>query len=385
MISFFRKPKKMQYKAFAKNGVIAGIYNSKEHVEKDLKNGYIASYTEVLEQEMGIDGKFYDKGKAPKHLLFKGLKDKIIISYYRIKNFLFPMFKFLKPSLFQFFLIIFAALCGLAYLYASDLYSILKSDKDVLNLVTSLSPAVIGLFSILIAMFSIIYTQSSLKQQREQWLEGEYIKREAEILLEFRNAFADSQESANWFLHTLLRPRRFGNFTPTHEQLTIKIEVYCKHFNNLNNINRLYNKNQFIFRKYDIDESMVYIEAILNTIVWLDGKDMVATFHKKDETGEEYILNEYGEIAGCFITHLDFNKFKHHKNTIEKLAKETKDRDNEKQLSKYIEEASSSFGKLMFKLDELTTYYNGSLPNKLKIRQMTFFQDAEEFFKSARK
>lgn len=381
MFGFFKKIKKKQYKAFAKNGVVTGIYNSKVQVEESLRKGYIASYIEVPEQERGIDGKFYDKGKAPKHPLFKRFKFQMIIFYYKMKEFLFPLLKFLKPTLFLFLLIVFIFICGLIYLYTPHLYSILKRDKYIFDFMSTVAPAIVGMFSILTAVFSIIYTKVSLQQQREQWLKGEYIKREAEILLEFRNAFEDTRESINWVLYTLFRPMRFGNFTPSQEQLTIKKEIYFQHFNKLNRINELYNKNQFIFKKYDIDEAMEYIIVLLNTISCLDGNDLVAIFYKKDETAEEYLINEYGKIVGSFLSLFDFNKFKHRKDVFEKLTKVTKDRDSEKQVELYIEECSSSFVKLMFRLDELTTYYDGRLPPKLKGRTMRFFQSAELTFK----
>lgn len=367
---------KKQYKAY-KNGIVIGIYNSKEMAENDLKSGYLDKYEEVPEQ-IQYKGHFFNKFGAPLGYYFSIIKFKCYNIYYRFiqpiqKLIIISIKKFFVPILLLsiFFLLIWLCFIGFRHI---------PSDKCWIDFVAAIAPAIVGFCSIIIAIYSIIYTKKSIIQQQEQWIKNEFIKREAQILINFREKFYDSKNSIFWFLHTFMQPYRCSNFIPTQEQLTIKIETFNFHYNKLKELNDLYNENQLIYRKYDINKPMVYIIALLKSITFMDGNDMYAIFSQKTENNMEYIRPESIKFCNSFLTLLDFEFADKNKNITKTLQKLNNKKDHENRLNKYIEKASSDFTNLMFKLDELTTYYNGDMPNNLKRRESYFCSTAEEYF-----
>ena len=56
-----------------------------------------------------------------------------------------------------------------------------------------------------------------IELQKKQWLSDIYMKREAEILLEFRDAFYLAQQSIGWFLSVMLSPLRMQKMFPEQD------------------------------------------------------------------------------------------------------------------------------------------------------------------------
>lgn len=367
---------KKQYKAY-KNGIVVGIYHSKEMAEKDVKSGYLDRYEEVPEQ-IQFSGKFYNKFGAPKEFYFSILKFKFSEILYR---FIKPPIKFIISSLrkifIPFLLLNFSFLLVLLCIIG---YKHIPSNKCWIDFVSAIAPAIIGFSSTIIAIYSIIYTKKSIIQQQEQWIKNEFIKREAQILINFREKFYDSQDSIFWFLNTFMQPYRCCNFIPSQEDLTIKIETFNHHYNKLKELNDLYNKNQLIYRKHNIDKQMIYITVLLKSITFMNGDDIYAIFSQKTENNIEYIRPESIKFANNFITGLDFELAPKNKDIIKNLQRITQKEDNETRLKKYTEKANSDFINLMFKLDEITTYYNGDMPSNLKRRESYYCPTAEEYF-----
>lgn len=368
---------KRQYKAY-KNGIIVGVYNSKEMAEKEVKSGYLDKYEEVPEQ-IQFNGKFYNKFGAPKEFYFSTIKFKIFEIFYR---FIKPPMKFIVSSLRKIFIpFLLLSISFLLILLCIIGYKHIPSNKCWIDFVSAIAPAIIGIGSTITAIYSIIYTKKSITQQQEQWIKNEFIKREAQILINFREKFYDSQDSIFWFLNTFMQPYRCCNFIPSQEELTIKIEIFNNHYIKLKELNDLYNENQLIYRKHNIDKQMVYITTLLKSITFMNGEDMCAIFSQKTENNIEYIRPESIKFASSFVTGLDFEFAPKNKDIIKNLQKITQKDDIETRLKKYIEKANSDFINLMFKLDEITTYYNGDMPNNLKRRETYKCFTAEEYFK----
>lgn len=368
---------KRQYKAY-KNGIIVGVYDSKEMAAKEVKSGYLDRYEEVPEQ-IQFNGKFYNKFGAPKEFYFNTIKFKIFEIFYR---FIKPPMKFIVNSLRKIFIpFLLLSISFLLILLCIIGYKHIPSDKCWIDFVSAIAPAIIGIGSSITAIYSIIYTKKSITQQQEQWIKNEFIKREAQILINFREKFYDSQDSIFWFLNTFMQPYRCCNFIPSEEELTIKIETFNNHYNKLKELNDLYNENQLIYRKHNIDKQMVYITTLLKSITFMNGEDMCAIFSQKTENNIEYIRPESIKFASSFVTGLDFEFAPKNKDIIKNLQKITQKDDIETRLKKYIEKANSDFINLMFKLDEITTYYNGYMPNNLKRRETYKCPTAEEYFK----
>lgn len=373
---FLDKFTKKQYKAY-KNDIVVGIYHSKETVDKDLASGYIDCYKEVPEQ-IQFNGMFYDKYGAPKEFYFFMIKLKWLEFYCRfIKTPITILIEFIKgillPSFIILFLLILGFLCFIGYKH-------IPSNKCWIDFVSAIAPTIIGICSIIIAIYSIFYTKKSLIQQQEQWIKNEFIKREAQILIDFREKFCATQNSIFWFLDTFMQPYRCNNFIPTEEQLTIKIETFNYHYNKLRELNNLYNKNQLIYRKYNIDSQMAYITTLLKSITLMEGNNICAVFSQKTESCMEYIRPECIKFANSFLTMLDFEFAPKNKDITKTLQKLSKQDNRETRLQEYIDKARSDFTNLMFKLDEITTYYSGKIPDNLKRREMYYCPTAEDYF-----
>lgn len=278
---------------------------------------------------------------------------------------------------------------------------IVVNEKDLIDYIIAFGPLILGIITIIIMCIANCISKRGIKQQnkqfllqlrqeqrnlnqqldlqRKQWLYDVYIQREAKIILEFRDALYNAQYSINWFLYTLMSPLRFQkmtpdqNVTPKPEQLIIKRTTYLKHFEMLNHLNNLYNANQIIFRKYKMEDAIHYINAILDSGHFLKNQDMHYHLIKKDDIGEEYCLKEYGTICGAFITGIAFRLIQpdlRKKEDIEKM--EYINKHPEEKLQEYKQLVSKRLTELMFQLDEMTIYYDGEIPDNMKVRESRF-------------
>ena len=278
---------------------------------------------------------------------------------------------------------------------------IVVNEKDLIDYIIAFGPLIVGIITIIIMCIANCISKRGIKQQnkqfllqlrqeqqnlnqqldlqRKQWLYDVYIQREAKIILEFRDALYNAQHSINWFLYTLMSTLRFQKMTPDQdvtpkpEQLVIKRKTYLKHFEILNHLNSLYNANQIIFRKYKMEDAIYYINAILDSGCFLKKQNIHYHLMKKDDTGEEYCLKEYGTIVGVFITEValrliqpDFRK----KEDIEKM--EYINKYPEEKLQEYKQLVSKRLTELMFQLDEMTIYYEGEITDNMKVRESRF-------------
>ncbi len=257
-----------------------------------------------------------------------------------------------------------------------------KTNQSLSIIANNKSMLYIAIFSILLSFIALIFTYISVKNQnknfkkefelsKNQWLYASYIKREAEVLLEFRDTYNEVQRSINWYLHVFFNPLRYGNFTPTEEQRSIKPELLEYHFLQLAKLNTLYNKNQLIFRKYNIETAMRYINLIMDTCLSLGEKDLKSQFIKKDSSGEEYHLLGYGKIISIFtigmaslLENPDLSK----KEGIEKMTEINNNIPSKFEEYKNIVE--KELISILFKLDELTVFFDGNIPLNLKRREM---------------
>ncbi len=134
-----------------------------------------------------------------------------------------------------------------------------------IELTISIIAAAIAAGAAVAAIYSAYYAKVSMKQQREQWINQEFIKREADVLLEFRQALLDSVESMNWVRQTILRDQPFVHFMLTTNSKE-RTQVVAKHFCKLNRLKELYNSHILIFRKHRLNEKMPHVFAILDVM-----------------------------------------------------------------------------------------------------------------------
>ncbi|MDA3043035.1 MULTISPECIES: hypothetical protein [unclassified Campylobacter] len=198
-----------------------------------------------------------------------------------------------------------------------------------------------------------------LEKQKEQWLYKPYVEREAEILLNFRNLIYRIERIVYWFSENILK--KYLNLKDeANIELDKKFE-FC--YNEISEVNNFYNDNQLILKKYKIDDKVIiYFVAILHTCIKLYNNGIVK---------ENSIYNN--DIKKSIITReilLEFMEL-----IQQELYGTIEINDFETTLYTYSNEINTICSKLQFDLDEITTYFDGNIPNDLKYRKKYIFQN----------
>lgn len=215
--------------------------------------------------------------------------------------------------------------------------------------------------------------QHQVAEQQKQWLNAPYIQREADILINFREMVYNAKSSFLWF-STLLKPyltymKMFPeqDVKQPEDKLVIKFEDYCKHYDILNDLNDFYNRNQMILKKHDIEEEFVFITAILSTSCWLkDTNDFRYNFISEDDNCVKYKLDIIDTFTEFFVNSIEFQKNSNYVPT----------KVTEQKLQQYGDDILRIYFELCRKLDELTTFYNGDLPENLKMKSFKSFPNS---------
>ena len=208
-----------------------------------------------------------------------------------------------------------------------------------------------------------------LDLQKKQWANDTSMKKEMEILLEFRELLFECQNSFHWF-NQVLKPLKYGNFTPKEEQRTFKYKDGVEYSKKLQKLNNLYNGYQFIFIKNGFSEYIEFIIVYLE--VWrtiydeAKGKDLISHFVGNEGETEAYELDIFPTIIRTFSFYI-FNLLNKNElpNPQEYLEK----------YDEYIEIVNIKCTELNFLLDEKLFYFDGKVPDDLKSRSMRFYQD----------
>lgn len=253
-------------------------------------------------------------------------------------------------------------------------------------LITGIVTSFISLF---IANKSNKLQQEQFKEQQRQILKAPYIQREAEIIIAFRGLVYKSQNAFLWF-SDLLKPYRIMNkISPEQdvklkdESLIVKFKDYCENYDILNELNIFYNNNQMILKKNNIEEDFIYITAILRTITLLNNQDdFHYDFISEDDTCVKYKLNVINKIGKTFVSSIDLENF-YKKSSLnvsgEELFKLVNPQNLEEKLLEYSNNIYSVYVNLTRKLDEITTFYDGDLPDNLKMIKIHSFPNSEKF------
>lgn len=278
----------------------------------------------------------------------------------------------------------------------------MSTQKDWIELLAALGPTIIGIATIVIAIIANCISNKSLKQQKKQfaiqlkeerrnlqkqlelqkkqWLNEAYIKNEANILFEFKDLIYKSQKSFNWFADILHPYKIMSKMFPEQnvklkeEDLIIKFEDYCKHYDCLNALNNFYNKNQMILRKNDIENEFEYIIAILTTFIWFKNtNDFYYTQVSEDKQCIKYKLNIIDQLGQSFVSTLEM----FHRQNFEDIPIYT-----EEKLGKYSNEVTWIASKLIDKLDKIITYHEDFSMKELLMKRIFSFASSEQMIQS---
>lgn len=260
------------------------------------------------------------------------------------------------------------------------LTALLCQKIDILVLLTAFLSAFI---SIMIANKNNeqqqVLLNKQIKEQQRQIIKAPYIQHEAKILIEFREIVYNSENAIIWFMGILRPYKIMVKMYPTQDvklkdkDLIVPFEDYCKNYDILNELNNFYNKNQLILKKNYIEKEFIYITALLSTISWFQNKDdFYYTLISEDSKCIKYKLNVINKIGQLFVSSIDFEK-----NTTDFLPSFT-----EEKLQTYSNNIMSEYFNLKQKIDELTTFYDGDLPDNLKMIRIKIFPASRSYVKN---
>ena len=257
-----------------------------------------------------------------------------------------------------------------------DTVIIYEPEKDWLDVFAVIAPLVVSIVALWFAWWQGRLQKQQfneqIKNQNKQWINDVYVKNEAEVLLNLRNLFYENQKAIFWFVLNLLQPKICANFTPKEDDKILPFSLYLENWKKINELNNFYNKNQLICRKYGLEEYFDFLPGLLGSRVCLKEKDFIYIFQTKDERGEIYILNEAGKIKEAFLAHMFLCVQKNA--DILQIFNRTRG-DKEKAINEYICLLQNKTNEIMMKLDEMTVFYDGKIPDSMKIRKMMFFPE----------
>lgn len=234
--------------------------------------------------------------------------------------------------------------------------------------------SIITNFSMLITAISAIgFTLFSIKTQRKQWLNDAFIKHEADVLLEFKKEFNKTISSRSFIIHNILSIKKHS--LETNPPLPLKREkvVYC--FNQICYLNELYNNNQHIFRKHNLEKKISTLTLLLSSLASFPQKDLQYFQRKKTNTYTSYYLENFDEVIRSFIL-LAQDLYDREENeiiSIEELNKKLR-KDPIKELNRLKGLINKNLTELEFDLDSLTLFTDGLKNKKLLVKKSKFYQ-----------
>jgi len=232
------------------------------------------------------------------------------------------------------------------------------------------SSDIIALVAILISFGSLVVSLVALKNQRTEWLNDAFIKHEADVLLEFRIAYGEAGEAISFFLDTLLTPVKMD--IHIKEPPSIKREKVIKYFNAINKLNNLYNKNQYIFRKHNLEKSISCLTCLLDVARMLPEGDLEFRLVEQDDKVKTYQLTEWNKTIQIFTfsAYPILNQVRDANEPIIQL--ENKNMNEEFNRLKGL--VSNELNSLTWKLDKLTLYNEGTNQTNMDVRHSKFYQ-----------
>lgn len=137
-------------------------------------------------------------------------------------------------------------------------------DSNIPNwadIVSAVAPSLLGLFSLIIAIVSILYTKKALLQQKEQWVKDAFIKREAEIIMKCRE-FCDKAIPSAIRMITIYMSPDVGAATDLNKFITIKDKEISKFKEEFYKVEELVRKNRQLFAKYNLYDKLNYFHFL---------------------------------------------------------------------------------------------------------------------------
>ena len=242
--------------------------------------------------------------------------------------------------------------------------------SNVIMMVITIFTAVATLITAIATWKTVDEMKQAREQSRAEWLNDAFIKHEADVLLEYRIAYGDAQVAINFFLNRILAPVRM-DIQIKEKPSVIKRELIVKYFNDIVKLNNLYNKNQYIFRKHNLDKNISYLLCFLDVVRLLPEKDLEYVLVEQNDKVKTYQLTEWNKIVQTFTysAYFKFNPIKDGNDLTKLQSMNVNEEFN--RLKSLI---SSELISLSFKIDKLTLFSDGINNSNLDVRQSNYYE-----------
>ncbi|MEW6171326.1 MAG: hypothetical protein AB1472_07220, partial [Candidatus Omnitrophota bacterium] len=144
------------------------------------------------------------------------------------------------------------------------------------------------------------------------------------------------------------------------------------YFNDINKLNKLYNKNQYIFRKHNLEKSISSLTCLLDVGTMLPKGDLKFKLVKQDGKVKTYQLVEWDKIIQTFTLSAYFLL---NEDKAVNLVEQLKDKDINAEFNQLKSFVSDKLTSLTFELDKLTLYNDNAKQANLNIRQSKYYDD----------
>lgn len=237
-------------------------------------------------------------------------------------------------------------------------------NLDIANLTISLNNSNADLFikivPIIISLFALGFSIFSWISNRNITLKNEFIKRESNVLLQFREDYLKAQASFIWFKDWLLTPRIYEH--RVQEPLEASVRELEYHLNLINKLNETYNLNQHILAKHNLAYECDCIEKFIKVFHAYYFVSIPLYRQQRADNVLEYRVWNYDRIMRKFIEIFedieiqDFN-IEEYKDKYEALK----------------EKIYNVIGNMEFKLDSITLYNTNPKTNKRTFSKKVFY------------
>lgn len=257
---------------------------------------------------------------------------------------------------------------------------------------------IINIFVFFTSVVAVIFAVKTFRRQREHWLNESFIRHEAEVLIRFREELQKAFGAINFFFQEILEIDRKFAFNPLQMPVVsnpplISYEKIANEFNNLVDLNSLYNSYQHLCKKHRLSQGMECISILLECVRNIPEKNI--EFYKLSES-ETLILNADNKILSSkdtlvvyrmdpkvansiicafnFFAYSIFLKDCQSAFSLDALN-EQHQKDQMVEFEKFKTMVKNSIYKMISDLDKVTTYWDGS--NNIDLimnKSMRFFQ-----------
>lgn len=249
---------------------------------------------------------------------------------------------------------------------------------DIANLVVNISTNksnlnwdIVDVITITISILALFISIFQWYSNKQVSLKNEFIKNEKKILLDYRKKYIEAQLAFFWFRDYILTPMIYIH--RVQEPLTISLCDFQNNYNSINELNNIYNLNQHILLKHNLELQCEEIAIFLDIFQGYNYGDFNTYVHKEENGTKEYRIDVFDSIIKKFTK--NYNKL-YYNQEIENFDKDKNYELFEKLRDKFFDDMLH----LEFKLDEITLY-SSNKNTKKKFRVKNFFPKYTKYTK----